>query len=559
MDLKKRGYEGKTFPGIPPATPYHYEPVPGINEDDFTLTADTMSEEQKSRALTQLGEYLDRQQKNFLGYQTNQKLDYAGLSQYLNTHINNIGDPFTGGNFTVNSKFAERAVLDYFASLWNARWPYEKDASYSEDWQESYWGYVLSMGSSEGNVYALWNARDYLAGKYLVVDPDKGQKDDAGRPAGLRLTSKRTASAQDNPRAFTPIAFYSAETHYSIIKDMRILEITPFYDEAQKQGYECPLVFPQDYPENYAEHYIGENGWPLETPSDENGSVYIPALHKLVKLFVEKGYPPLLIFNYGTTFKGAYDDVALAMKTLKPVLEDAGLYERCVEYERGMSDIRSGYWVHVDGALGAAYMPFLEKSGEQIPVFDFRVPELHSICMSGHKWIGAPWPCGIFMSKVKYQMKPVDNPEYIGSPDTTFSGSRNGFSALILWYFISSHSVQDMIQRIARGEEMAQYALKKLQEVQKRHEADLWVEYSPRTLTIRFRQANDRLVFKYSLSNETLYVKNEKRDYSHLYLMDWVSDELLDRFAEDLKAPDAFPSAQEERLPIVHGMGLGFK
>jgi histidine decarboxylase len=204
-------------------------------------------------------------------------------------------------------------------------------------------------------------------------------------------------------------------------------------------------------------------------------------------------------------------------------------------------------------------MPFLEKSGEQIPVFDFRVPELHSICMSGHKWIGAPWPCGIFMSKVKYQMKPVDNPEYIGSADTTFSGSRNGFSALILWYFISSHSVRDMIQRIARGEEMAQYALKKLQEVQKCHKADLWVEYSPHTLTVRFRQANDQLVFKYSLSNETLYVKNVKRDYSHLYLMDSVSKELLDQFAEDLKTSHAFPSAQEEHPPVVHGMGLGFK
>jgi histidine decarboxylase len=112
MDLVKTGYEGKTFPGTPPATPYHYEPVPGINEDDFTLTADKMAEERKARALDGLKEYLDRQQKNFLGYQANQKLDHVVLSRYLNTHINNIGDPFTGGNFTVNSKFAERAVLE---------------------------------------------------------------------------------------------------------------------------------------------------------------------------------------------------------------------------------------------------------------------------------------------------------------------------------------------------------------------------------------------------------------------------------------------------------------
>ncbi|MFD2284413.1 hypothetical protein ACFSUJ_34900 [Streptomyces lusitanus] len=51
--------------------------------------------------------------------------------------------------------------------------------------------------------------------------------------------------------------------------------------------------------------------------------------------------------------------------------------------------------------------------------------------MSGHKWPGAPWPCGIYMTKVKYQISPPSQPEYIGAPDTTFAGSRNGFSPLI--------------------------------------------------------------------------------------------------------------------------------
>ena len=29
------------------------------------------------------------------------------------------------------------------------------------------------------------------------------------------------------------------------------------------------------------------------------------------------------------------------------------------------------------------------------PVFDFRLDHVASIVTSGHKWIGAPWPCGI--------------------------------------------------------------------------------------------------------------------------------------------------------------------
>jgi histidine decarboxylase len=454
----------------------------------------------------------------------------------------------------------ERAVLDYFASLWNARWPHEKDKAYSKEWQDSYWGYVLSMGSSEGNLYALWNARDYLAGKSLVIDdPQPGQNSGCGP----RILSRRGQdAASETSNAFKPIAFYSSETHYSIIKGTWILETDSFYSEAQKKGYTCPLKYPEDYPPDYSKKYITKSGWPQGTPANADGSVYIPALKKLVTFFAEKGYPPLLIFNYGTTFKGAYDDVQKAMEEITPVLRRNHLYEREVKLGENLSDRRSGYWVHVDGALGAAYMPFLEKSGEKdFPVFDFRIPEVHSICMSGHKWIGAPWPCGIFMSKVKYQMRPVENPEYIGAADTTFSGSRNGFSALILWDFISSHSVNDMVKRIQRGEKLAEYARGKLEEAQEAHEKlDLWIEYSPRTLTIRFRRPNDRIVFKYSLSNETLWVKNEKRAYSHIFLMDSVTEELIDRFTEDLKAEGAFKDdkkLEEERY--IHGRGLGFK
>ena len=50
-------------------------------------------------------------------------------------------------------------------SLWNGRWPYKLDDP------ETYWGYVLTVGLTEGNLYAAWNARDYLSGKYLYYDP----------------------------------------------------------------------------------------------------------------------------------------------------------------------------------------------------------------------------------------------------------------------------------------------------------------------------------------------------------------------------------------------------
>ena len=103
----------------------------------------------------------------------------------------------------------------------------------------------------------------------------------------------------------------------------------------------------------------------------------------------------MIILNVGTTFKGAYD-------------------------------VRSGYWIHVDGALGASYLPFLEKAQRRIkghiPKFDFSLPFVHSIVTSAHKYPGCPVPSGIYMTKRKYQIAPPDDPEYIGYPDTTFAG-----------------------------------------------------------------------------------------------------------------------------------------
>ncbi len=529
-----------------------YPKVPGIDYNDFKLSSERMPEEQRRRALEQLYQYEFVQKENFMGYQSNQKLDFKNdLSVYLNYHLNNIGDPFVSGNDTLNTKFAERAVLDYFAALWNARWPHEYDPeSPDRDWRESYWGYILSMGCTEGNIYGLWNARDYLSGKFLLEDPNAQEKARLaslnGRPAAAepRLMYYQAKVSENEPNKFSPIAFYSQDTHYSIIKAMRVLDIKTF-NEAGSGKFECPLIYPDDYPSGYSRHYLDENGWPLEVPSDNDGSIHIPALKKLAEVFAEQGYPIIVNFNYGTTFKGAFDNVALAVKELVPILRQNGLYEREVEYDpvHKKSDIRTGFWFHVDGALGAAYMPFLEMAGRSgnFPIFDFRIKELQSIAMSGHKWIGAPWPCGIYMTKVKYQLLPPDNPIYIGSPDSTFAGSRNAFSALILWDYFSKHSYQDLINKALYTENLARYALGRLKELEQSLGKDLWVEYSPRSLAIRFKQPNDSITFKYSLSGEILYVNSEKRAYCHIYMMESVTPKLIDDLMADLKAPDAFP------------------
>jgi histidine decarboxylase len=500
----------------------------------------------------QLKEYLSVQQANFLGYQVNQNLDYtANLQQYLNCHINNVGDPFITGNLTVNSKLLERAVLDYYASLWNARWPHQPQDG------ESYWGYVVSMGCTEGNLYALWNARDYLAGKLLLEEHTAAEEARLsslfGEPRSVprRLIYQQAVTLLDNPHAYTPVVFYSEDTHYSIIKAGIVLGLQTFYEIGSHQyPYDNPLAPGQP--------------WPKEVPSQAGGagpgSIDIPALVKLVEFFAAKGYPILICFNYGTTFKGAYDDVAAAGTALMPVFKRYGLDQRKVCYDPNdctRFDLRSGFWFHVDGALGAAYMPFIEmayqqgKISQRGPNFDFRLPFVHSIAMSGHKWIGTPSPCGIYMTKTKYQLRPPDDPEYIGAPDTTFAGSRNGLSAMFLWDYLAKNSHARQMERALSTEKIADYAYQQLKQLEERLGADLWVERTALSLTIRFKQANPDLIFKYSLSSESLYVKGERREYNHIFSMAHVTTALIDRLIGDLSQPDAFPPQPVDVTPKV--------
>lgn len=520
-----------------------YPQVRGIHVEDFQLSSTGLTDSQRIKALTQLKTYTFEQQANFLGYQVNQELDYADdLKPYLNCHINNVGDPFINGNLTVNSKWLERAVLDYYASLWRARWPHNPRDG------ESYWGYVVGMGCTEANLYGLWNARDYLAGKLLLeehtAEEEARMASLTGSPQTLprRLIYKQVAAHPDDPHAYTPVVFYSEDTHYSIVKAGIILGLQTFYEIG------CHL-YPNENP------LAPGQPWPKEVPSTQGsagpGSIDIAALVRLVEFFAAKGYPILICFNYGTTFKGAYDDVEAAGRALMPIFQRYGLDERKVFYDpsdRSKFDVRTGFWFHVDGALGAAYMPFIEmayRSGQiaqRGPNFDFRLPFVHSIAMSGHKWIGAPCPCGIYMTKTKYQLRPPDNPEYLGSPDTTFAGSRNGLSAMILWDFLAKNSYEQQTKRALLAERVADYAVQQLKALAARIEEDLWVERTPLSLTIRFKQANPDLIFKYSLSSETLYVNGQKRAYNHIFTMPHVTTELIDRLIVDLSQPGAFPS-----------------
>ena len=60
-------------------------------------------------------------------------------------------------------------MLKHYADLFNIT------SGDNLDNPTNYWGYVLTMGSTEGNMYALYSAREYLIGT-AVATVDEGEK-----------------------------------------------------------------------------------------------------------------------------------------------------------------------------------------------------------------------------------------------------------------------------------------------------------------------------------------------------------------------------------------------
>ncbi len=532
--------------GVYPKVP----PVPGdfpqIDYRMFEIPPTGLSEAEHAFALAAFRDFAETQHKYFTGYQTNQNQKYASrLSWLLDMHTNSVGDPFSSGWFTLNTKFLERACLDYFAALWNIEWPHveldenkleemtaEEREKRVEEARERYWGWVLSMGSTEANLYSLFNARDYLKGKKLKVVTD---------PSGQKVYAMETPEEDKKPPP--SIIFYSADTHYSVTKCVDILELTRFHEEAKanyakavkakdKEFWTCPLD--------------GED-WPEQVPSHDDGSIDVVALSKLVKPFIEEGYPIIVVLNVGSTWKGACDDVEEVHGMLDGY---PGIWKREL-------DERRNFWVHVDGALGASYLPFLEMAQQEhgwrpdltVPKFDFRIPSVMSICASTHKWPGAPWAGSVYMTRTAFQLFPPSNPSYIGAADTTLGGSRNAATAAFLWDYLARTSYEDSMQAAMKAVATAKYFEEKLLELQedlrkrfedehKRDKIDLWVKRSPMSLAVRFRLVNRSLVYKYTIDREVIDVevdgKMERRTVCHVYFMQSVTRKLADELIQEI-------------------------
>lgn len=261
------------------------------------------------------------------------------------------------------------------------------------------------------------------------------------------------------------IVYFSEETHYSVSKNVHLL------------GMRHIMIRTQEY-----------------------GEIDYDDLYETMK--IHRDVPPIVFANIGTTMTEARDDIS----KIQAMFRDLAITQ---------------HYIHSDAAWIGPAAPFMDPK----PAFDF-ADGADSIAMSGHKFIGSPIPCGIVLARKQHVDRIARSIAYIGSLDTTITGSRNGLTPLFLWRAIDKYGREGFKRRAQEAAALAEYAEQQL----KARGIEAW--RNPGAMTVVFPAAPEAVKQRWQLATA--------KGISHIITVPGVSREVIDAFVEDLA------SAQDE-------------
>ena len=280
------------------------------------------------------------------GYPVSQSFDYSELYPLLAFSGNNVGDPFGYSRYLCNTHETEREVVRTVAELTRLD-------------PDDAWGYVTT-GGTEGNMYGIYVGRELLG---------------------------------------APVAYFSQDTHYSVLKILHILAIRNIMIRSQ-----------------------------------DNGEIDYDDLRESMR--INRDSPALVVANIGTTMKGAVD----SLERIHGIIDELGLTRA---------------YVHADAAFSGMIFPFVDDP----PPFGFDAG-IDSIAVSGHKMMGSPIPCGVVVTRKEYTARIGRAIEYVGALDTTLLGSRNAVTPMIMWHSLTQHGREGFRRIVAGMLDVAEYAVR---------------------------------------------------------------------------------------------------
>ncbi len=283
------------------------------------------------------------------------------------------------------------------------------------------------------------------------------------------------------------VVYSSAAGHYSIAKAARLLKL--------------PLVMVR---------------------TDETGRIDCDDLES--ELSRRREHPALIVATAGTTMTEAVDDVAAIVK----VCQRLAITRRRV---------------HVDAALSGIPLALLPQPLR--PAFDFTAGAT-SMVVSGHKFLGTLMPCAVLVYHRQPHAVAAGRPSYVGSADTTITGSRSGHTPLLLWHVLTTVGEAGLRARADASRKLAHYTHQRLLDIG-------WeTRLNPHAFTVVLRTPPQQVRDKWVLPDDG--------HWSHVICMPGVGKDQIDELISDLQQPhdDAAPPAPSPMpgWPASHLAGL---
>ena len=264
------------------------------------------------------------------------------------------------------------------------------------------------------------------------------------------------------------MVYFSQDTHYSVSKNLRLLRM--------------PHIM---------------------IKSDRSGAMDLEDLEESLR--IHRDVPPIIFANIGTTMREGIDNIPAIQAMLKNLA------------------IPQSY-VHADAALCGMTLPFIDGA----PPFNFSAG-IHSMSISGHKLIGSPVPCGVVLALKAHVDRIARSIEYVGTLDTTITGSRNAITPLMLWYAIRQHGREGFRAIVNECLACAEYTVEQLNAIG----VAAW--RNPHAITVVLPKPSPPVLDKWQLAVQ--------EDFAHIVVMPHVDRQRIDSLVADIAAFPANPES----------------
>eukprot|EP01061_Rhynchopus_euleeides_P034575 TRINITY_DN5841_c2_g1_i1.p1 TRINITY_DN5841_c2_g1~~TRINITY_DN5841_c2_g1_i1.p1 ORF type:complete len:869 (+),score=320.74 TRINITY_DN5841_c2_g1_i1:78-2684(+) len=256
-----------------------------------------------------------------------------------------------------------------------------------------------------------------------------------------------------------------------------------------------------------------------------SGDMDIDDLHfRIQKECRERGVASLQVvvaLNVSSTMKGSTD----SLTGVNRVLNELGIPQ-------------ADRFLICDCACQGNYYPFLPEAKSILPfMHDTTHPDyvkVHGVCISGHKFLGTPFPCGVVLVDLEAaklglgkDLPDAEVEDAWNNHGTIVTGARNAYHAASLWKRVKEAEAQGGLRATARNcEAMASYAYRLLKE-NKRNTGVHPYRHAMGSNIITLRPAPSRRVLD-------MFGLPESDNHSHFVVMPHVSKATVDALVREM-------------------------